>query len=160
MAELAKSGCMVVTQPGFIYWNGDNYLRSVDPPMLRDLYPVGSMMQSGIPLAFGSDAPVIDPNPWPAIYGAVNRRTSGGSSLPPDDAHEQTITVAEALRLYTSAGANAEGTGRRKGTIQPGMLADMVLLDTDPIAAEPGQLKEIRAALTIVGGKVVWEEGG
>ena len=72
---------------------------------------------------------------------------------------EQTITVAEALRMYTSAGANAEGTGHRKGTIQPGMLADMVLLNTDPITAEPEQLKEIRVVLTVLGGEVVWEGG-
>jgi len=62
--------------------------------------------------------------------------------------------------MYTSSGANSEGSGQRKGTIQPGMLADMVLLDTDPFSAEPEQLKEIRAVLTVVGGQVVWEGGG
>lgn len=157
VAEIAKSGCMVVTQPGFVYWNGDNQLDRVNAPMLPDLYPVGSLLQTGIPLAFGSDAPVIDPNPWPAIYSAVTRRTRGGSSLPPDAFHMQTITVAEALRMYTAAGADAEGTGHRKGTIQPGKLADMVLLDADPISADPDQLKEIRAVLTVLGGEVVWE---
>ena len=159
MAELAKSGCMVVTQPGFIFWNGDNYLERVNASMLPDLYPVGALAKFGIPLAFGSDAPVIAANPWPAIFAAVTRRTSGGRFLPPDDSQRRTITVAEALRMYTSDGANAEGAGHRKGTIQPGKLADLVLLDTDPINAEPDQLREIRAMLTIVGGRVVWERG-
>ena len=159
MAELAKLGCLVVTQPGFIFWNGDNYLERVNASMLPDLYPVGALAKSGIPLAFGSDAPVIDPNPWPAIYSAVTRRTSSGSFLPPDTSQEQTITVAKALRMYTSAGANSEGAGQRKGTIQPGMLADMVLLDTDPITADPEQLKEICVVRTVLGGEVVWEGG-
>ena len=158
VAMVAKSSCMVVTQPGFVYWNGDNYLERVSAPMLPNLYPIGTLATSGIPLAFGSDAPVIDPNPWPAIYNAVTRRTSGGGVLPPDGSQCQTITIAEAIRMYTSSGANSEGTGHRKGTIQPGMLADMVLLDTDPIT-EPEQLKEIRAVLTVVGGEVVWEGG-
>ena len=160
MAEIAQSGCLVVTQPGFIFWNGDNYLERVNAYMLPDLYPVGALAKSGIPVAFGSDAPVIDANPWPAIYSAVTRRTSNGTFLPPNGFRGQTITVAEALRMYTSSGANSEGSGQRKGTIQPGMLADMVLLDTDPFSAEPEQLKEIRAVLTVVGGQVVWEGGG
>ena len=160
VAELAKSGCLVVTQPGFIFWNGDDYLERVNASMLPDLYPVGALAKSGIPLAFGSDAPVIDANPWPAIYSAVTRRTSGGNPLPPNGFQEQTITVAEALRMYTSAGAKSEGSGHRKGTIQPGMLADMVLLDTDPLTADPDQLKEIRAVRTVLGGEVVWEGAG
>jgi predicted amidohydrolase YtcJ len=159
VAEIARSGCMVVTQPGFVYWSGDNYLERVDSSMLPNLYPVSSLAKAGIPLAFGSDAPVIDSNPWPAIYNAVTRRTSSGRSLPPEASQEQTISVAEALRMYTAAGANSEGTGHIKGTIRPGMLADMVILDTDPIIADLKQLKEIRAALTVVGGKVVWERG-
>ena len=157
IAKIAKSGCMVVTQPGFVYWNGDNYLERVNARMLPDLYPVGALARSGIPLAFGSDAPVIDPNPWPAIYNAVTRRTSSDNALPPVAPQEQVISVAEGLRMYTSAGAIAEGTGHTKGTIQPGMLADVVLLDADPVTAELEQLKEIRAVVTVVGGQVVWK---
>jgi predicted amidohydrolase YtcJ len=159
VAEIAKSGCMVVTQPGFVYWNGDDYLERVDAPKLPNLYPVGALEKAGVPLAFGSDAPVIDPNPWPAIYNAVTRHTRSGRPLPVDAAQAQTITIAQALRMYTAAGAIAEGTGHRKGAIQSGMLADMVLLDTDPITAELDQIKEIRAVLTTVDGEVVWEGG-
>jgi predicted amidohydrolase YtcJ len=156
VAEIARSGCMVVTQPGFVYWNGDNYLQRADAPMLPNLYPVGSLAKAGISLAFGSDAPVIDPDPWSAIYNAVTRKTSTGSSLPPETSQEQKISIAEALSMYTAAGAIAEGTGNQKGTILPGMLADMVLLDTDPMTTEPDQLKDIRAVMTILGGRVVW----
>ena len=160
VAEIARSGCMVVTQPGFVYWNGDNYLKRVDASMLPNLYPVGALANAGVPLAFGSDAPVIDPNPWPAIYNAVTRKTSTSSLLPPEASQQQAISVAEALRMYTAAGAIADGTGDQKGTIRPGMMADMVLLDTDSMTVEPEQLKEIGAMTTILGGEGVWEGGG
>jgi len=160
VAEIAKSRCMVVTQPGFVYWNGDNYLDRVEASMLPNLYPVGTLAKAGIPLAFGSDAPVIDPNPWPAVYNAVTRRTISGSSLPIETSQEQTISVAEALRIYTAAGAVSEGSGDQKGTIRPGMLGDMVLLDTDPMTVASEDIKGIRATLTVVGGEVVWEGGG
>ena len=63
------------------------------------------------------------------------------------------------MRMYTAAGAIADGTGDQKGTIRPGMMADLVLLDTDSMTVEPEQLKEIRARTTILGGEVVWEGG-
>jgi predicted amidohydrolase YtcJ len=151
---------MVVTQPGFVYWNGDDYLHRVEPSLLPHLYPVGALVKAGVPLAFGSDAPVIDPNPWSGIYSAVTRKTSGGNTLPPDHARStqrQDVSVLEALRMYTIAGAYAEGSEGRKGTIQPGKLADLVLLDADPTEAAPAELKDIRALMTIVGGRVVWE---
>ena len=163
LVDLVRAaGATVVTQPGFIYWNGDDYLQRVEPSLLPHLYPVGALLKAGVPMAFGSDAPVIDPNPWPGIYSAVTRKTSGGNSLPPNDhrsTRRQEVSVLEALRMYTIAGAHAEGTERRKGTIQPGKLADLVLLDTDPSEATPARLKDIRAHLTIVGGRVVWREG-
>ena len=152
---------MVVTQPGFVYWNGDDYLQRVEPCLLPHLYPVGALVKTGVTLAFGSDAPVIDPNPWPAIYSAVTRKTSGGNTLPPNDpisTRRQEVSVLEALKMYTVAGACAEGTEGRKGTIHSGMLADLVLLDADPTKVEPSGLKDIRALMTLVGGEVVWRE--
>ena len=149
---------MVVTQPGFVYWNGEAYGQRVEPSLLPHLYAVGALDRAGVPLAFGSDAPVTDPNPWPTIYSAVTRATNQGGTLPPKDSGDsvqagmgQGIAVARALRLHTLGGAWAEGTQDRKGTIRPGKLADLVLLDTDPIRAAPSKLKDIRAVLTVVG---------
>lgn len=155
-------GATVVTQPGFVYWNGDSYLERVESSLLPHLYPVGALARARVPLAFGSDAPVIDPNPWPAIYGAVTGRTSGSNILHLNEGRpkqDQGVSVAEALEMYTAAGAYAEGSEGRKGTISPGKLADLVLLDADPTAVATSQLKDIRAVLTIVGGQVVWDGG-
>ena len=77
------SGATVVPQPGFIFHNGQSYRRNVDPRLLPHLYPAGALLRSGVPVAFGSDTPVIDPNPWPAIYSAVTRNASDGLPLAP-----------------------------------------------------------------------------
>ncbi len=152
-----RSGAAVVTQPGFIYHNGAAYRRNVAPRLLPHLYPAGALHRAGVAVAFGSDAPVIDPNPWPAIYGAVTRRAGDGERLSGDGAGDgQAVDVATALRMYTTAGAVAEGLAGEKGAIVPGMLADMVLVDADPLAVEHGGLPGIRAVMTVIDGAVVW----
>ena len=163
VSEVAECGAMVVTQPGFIYWNGEAYGQRVEPSLLPHLYAVGALDRAGVPLAFGSDAPVTDPNPWPAIYSAVTRATNQCGTLPPRDSikavMEQGIAVARALRFYTLGGAWAEGTHDRKGSIRPGKLADLVVLDADPTMVAPSKFKDIRAVLTVVGGRVAWDSG-
>jgi predicted amidohydrolase YtcJ len=160
-AQVWHSGAMVVTQPGFIFWNGDRYRQRVDPRLLNNLYPVGSLNRYGVAVAFGSDSPVIDANPWPAIYTAVTgfsrdgQPLSGNQDGPP--LWTQRVPVETALRMYTIAGAYADGTQNIKGTIRPGKLADLVLVDQDPTAVDQETLKDIRPVLTIVGGRVAWE---
>ena len=157
-----ESGAMVVTQPSFIYWNGNRYLEQVRTGLLPHLYPIAPLNRVSVPVAFGSDAPVVDPNPWPGIYSAVTRRTREGRNLPAWDCtgtNGQGVAVLEALRMYTSAGAASEGSTHRKGTISPGKLADLALLDADPTAVDYVRLKDIRSVLTIVGGCIARDGG-
>ncbi len=67
------------------------------------------------------------------------------------------ISVVEALRAYSWGGAWVEGNEVRKGSIRPGKLADLVLVDADPTGVDSQVLLEIRAVLTLVGGRVAWE---
>ncbi len=162
VAALVRScGAAVVTQPGFVYWNGDNYLERVKPSMLEWLYPLGGLSSVGVSVAFGSDAPVIDPNPWPGIYSAVTGLTRKGRSMRGDKnggpASCQSVPLASALRMYTLGSAHAEGTQGIKGSIEPGKLADLVLLDADVAGLEPSRLEQVRAVLTIIEGRPVWE---
>lgn len=162
-AQVGHSGAMVVTQPGFIYWNGDRYRHDVDPVLLNSLYPVGSLDRNGVSLAFGSDCPVIDPNPWHGIYSAVTgfSRDAHPLSEISDDLslRDQKVPIEAALRMYTIAGAYADGTHDVKGTVRPGKLADLVLVDQDPTKVDPETLRDIRPILTMVGGRVAWEGG-
>ena len=155
---VSRSGAMVVTQPGFLYHNGQSYRQNVDPSLLAHLYPAEALMEAGIPVAFGSDAPVIDPNPWPAIYSAVTGRTADGSSLSGGGVAARRIGVEDALRLYTLAGAAAEGTASFKGAIAPGRGADMVLVDQDPTAISVERLPKVQTLMTLIGGRTVWEK--
>ena len=164
LPEIKRCGAAVVTQPGFLYWNGDRYLQQVEPGLRQHLYPIGAWLEAGVPVAFSSDGPVIDPSPWPGIFSAVTRLTSGGDMLPPRRSSPFTqgisalgISVLQALRAYSWGGAWVEGNEMRKGSIKPGKLADLVLVDADPTGVDPKALLGIRAVLTLVGGRVAWE---
>ena len=171
LAKLRRQGVTVVTQPGFIYWRGESYRERVSPELLSHLYPITALAQAGIPLAFGSDAPVIDPSPWPALYSAITGRTAAGRPLVEGQAASQPLfedksagpnpglTLTQALRAYTHGGAWAEGMETRKGIIRPGMLADLALVDTDLTRVDAATLKDTQARLTLLGGEVVWDDG-
>ena len=153
IAAVRRSGALVVTQPGFVYHNGMSYRENVEPRLLPHLYPAGGLLRAGVATAFGSDAPVIDPNPWPALYSAVTRCASDGRPIA--EADQQTVRVEQALRMYTLAAARAEAMEGEKGSIAPGKLADLALVDSDPLSVDCERLPEIQTVLTIVGGSVI-----
>ena len=150
---VAQSSAKVVTQPSFVYQNGDRYLSTVDKGMLPHLYRVGSLIERGIDVAFSSDAPFGDPDPMHGIFSAVERKTASGSLL----AVNQRIQVLEALKSYTAASARASGIASHVGTIMPGMYADMVLFEKDITSVRPERLIGLRPVMTILGGRVVSE---
>ena len=154
VAAVSRSGAMVVTQPGFVYHNGPAYRQNVEARLLSHLYPAGGLMRAGAGTAFGSDAPVFDPNPWPAIYSAVTRQTSDGKPMASNDQHA--VSMEQALRAFTLGSAEAEGTSGHKGSIAPEKLADLVLVDRDPSTIVPDDIPGTRTVLSIVDGRVVW----
>ena len=77
--------------------------------------------------------------------------------LPEREGASQRIPVLDAISCYTRGGAISEGTGNGKGILKAGMAADMVLVDRDPVEAGPMELLEIKAVLTMVGGRVLFE---
>ena len=150
---VARSAAKVVTQPSFVYQNGDRYLSTVDGDTLPHLYGVGSFMERGIDVAFSSDAPFGGPDPMRGIFSAVERKTASGSVL----AASERVEALDALESYTAAAARASGISGRVGAIMPGMYADMVLFEEDIISARPERLIGLRPVMTILGGRVVWE---
>jgi len=156
--RVAKAGVMVVTQPSFLYYNGDRYLRQVSPQRQPYLYPLRSLLGAGVRLAGGSDCPVVGPEVVAGLYGAVARRSKGGQEV----GGEESISIEEALGLYTTGAAYASFAEGERGSIAPGRLADLVVLSGDPMACQPGELTALRPQMTIVGGRVAWraEESG
>jgi predicted amidohydrolase YtcJ len=151
--RLGKIEAVVVTQPNFVYHNGDRYLATVSLERRRWLYRIGSFLKAGLVVAAGSDSPVAPDNPLLGIYAAVTRRAQSGQELLPQEA----ISVPQALALYTTNAACASFEEDSKCSIAEGKLADMVVLSADPLRSSPEHLKDIRVEMTIIGGKVVWE---
>jgi predicted amidohydrolase YtcJ len=105
-----------------------------------DLAPHARLMRAGVPVAFSSDLPVAaDPNPWPGIQVAVEDQVNG-------------INLLAALRSYTSGGAYASFEESEKGSLEPGMLADLQIYDQDPVEASASSRPVLRPAAVFVGG--------
>jgi predicted amidohydrolase YtcJ len=105
-----------------------------------DLAAHGPLLRAGVPVAFSSDLPVVpDPNPWPGIRAAVEDRING-------------INELAALRAYTSAGAYASFEEDVKGTLDPGMLADLQIYDVDPLAEPRSAWDRRRPRAVLLGG--------
>ena len=150
---LRQARATVVTQPGFVYESGERYRAEVARERQEWLYPLNALWQAGIPLGTGSDAPVASPDPWPGVYAAVTRRDLAGGVLHP----EHRLSVEDALSLWTRGAAYASGEEQTKGTLRPGMLADLALLDRDVTKVDFEDLLKCRATMTVIGGEVVWE---
>jgi predicted amidohydrolase YtcJ len=121
----------------------------------KTTYAFGSLLEDGAMVAFGSDWNVAPATPVEGIYAAVMRRTLDDKN-PDGWVPEQKITVEQALRAYTYNGAYASFEEDRKGTLKPGMLADMVLIDRDLTAIPPETIRDAKILKTIVGGRVVF----
>jgi len=151
-SRIRRAGILVVTQPAFIYHNGDRYLDSVPGEKHGFLYPLGSFVRKGITVAAGSDAPVAPPCPLTGVYAAVTRRSEGGRTV----AADQAVTPLEALYMYTRNAAVA-CLEDDKGAIEPGKLADLILLSRNPLEAAPDEIKDIKVEATFLGGRMVYE---
>lgn len=144
--EIAWLGATVVTHPDFLRRFGEKYRAEVLEEQWDWLYPLRSFLDRGIPLAFGSDAPIDAPSPLAAIRSSAERRTEAGSWL----GRSQAITRREALSLQTLGSARAAGDERNLGRINVGAHADVVLLSGDPTAVPA----EVEA--TVLDGRVAW----
>ena len=113
-----------------------------------------TLMDAGAQLAFGSDCPVCDPNPFWGIHAAVTRRKRDGT--PPGGWHpEQRLTVAEAVWGYSMGSAIASGWQADLGSISPGKLADLVVVDRDIFAIDPMEICEAKPWMTLFDGRIV-----
>ena len=154
--RLASLGVMVVTQPPFIHYSGDRYLKTVPNSQLKHLYPIRTLIENGVHVAAGSDCPVAPPDPMIGMYSAITRISETGEVL----GVKEGISPLEALRMYTEYAANATFEENSKGSITPGKLADLVVLSDDPTAVPPEEVKNITVEMTIFDGNVVWDRNG
>ena len=150
--RLKELGVIDASANGFLHDLGDAYKANRGEEQMRWMWPHRTLIDRGIPAPAHSDCPVCSPNPWLGIYGLVTRKTSSGDTLYAGEG----ITPMEAIKAYTVDGAYSAWEEDIKGSIEPGKLADLVVVDRDPLTIPRDDLKEIETIMTIVDGKIVY----
>ncbi|MBX9847342.1 MAG: amidohydrolase family protein [Xanthobacteraceae bacterium] len=138
-----------------IYKEGAAIRSSVGRDKEHTIVPIRTLLDKNVPVAFGTDG--VPPTLFNPVWQAVERvdRTTGEVIAP-----GQRISRLEALHCATTGGACLTFEETEKGTLQPGMLADIVVLTEDPLSVEASRLRDIVAAITIVGGRVTYVRDG
>lgn len=151
---VARSGASIVTQPNLLHETGERYLKELADDQLPWVYPLRSFASHGINIAFSSDSPLTNCNPLQAISTAVTRTVRGGDTL----LTEERLLPRQALKMYTETGSYLSMEENVKGSIAPGMLADLVVLKADYSLFDHGPHSGINAVATFLGGRLVWEK--
>jgi predicted amidohydrolase YtcJ len=124
------------------------------PKRAEHSYAWAEFLRHGVVLAFGTDYPVEPVTPFRGIYSALTRTSEDGkkSYYPAEK-----LNIEQTIAAYTTGAAYAEFAEKQKGKLEPGMLADLVVLDQDITAAPPPKILATKALRTVVGGKTVYE---
>jgi len=154
LERIKRLGIVISTQPQWIAFHGEAQHMGTSDAAMERFFPLRSMMDMGIPVAFGCDVPAtIMVEPRYAFIGAVTRTNRGGYVPAPGER----ISIRDALRMHTMGSAYASFEENIKGSIEPGKLADLVVWSHDIYTASPRELAELKPLTTIVDGKVVYE---
>ena len=156
IARFAQLNVIASMQPYHAIDDGRWAEEVIGAERIKTTYAFRSLLDSGAMVAFGSDWPVAPATPLEGIYAAVTRRTL--DDLNPDGwVPEQKISVEQALKAYTVNGAYASFDETIKGSLEPGKLADFVVLSDDITAIDPVMIRDTRVLQTYVGGKKVYD---
>lgn len=155
-----RMGVVFDCQPAWLHLDGASIKDAFGPERMRDFLPLRRLFEQGIVVAGGSDHMIrfdarnaINPyNPFFGMWMAITRKTVDGKVLGPD----QTITREQALRMWTLNGAYTSFEENQKGSIEPGKLADMVVISKDFLHCPVDEIKEIQALLTVVDGRIMY----
>lgn len=141
---------------GLHVWNWGDRHRDIflGPERAARIDPCGSAARLGLPFSLHADTPVLPQMTMLSMHTAVNRLTSSGRPLGP----EQRISPLEAVRAYTTYAAAMCFDEARRGSIEPGKIADFTLLGADPCAVPPEDIRHIPILATISAGRPVWGE--
>lgn len=127
------------------------------PARIRGAYAWQTFLHLGVHIPSGSDFPVESPNPIPGFYAAVTREDKRGN--PPGGWFpDQRMSRQQALASWTIEGAYAAFEERKKGSLVPGKMADLIMLSADPMTAPAPEILKIRVTMTVAGGRIVYRE--
>jgi predicted amidohydrolase YtcJ len=151
LARFAALDVVPVPQHNFLHTFGDAMAAALGPERTAWSYRMRSFTDLGLPVPGSSDRPVAPGAPLPAIQSMVTRLTESGLPYGPDES----IPVLAALHAWTEGSARATGFAGRKGRLVPGRLADLTVLDGDPVTTAPDRIGSLGVLATVVGGDPV-----
>ena len=151
MKMMAANGTWAAAQPNFLYNLEGRYEQTLDGERLQHNNPVAVPLKYGVKMTFGSDNLPI--GPMVGLYTAVSRKGPDGKVFGPEEA----VSREEAIRLYTEKAAWLGWDEKKKGTLEVGKFADMIVLDQDPLTVPEQDILSIKVDMTIVGGRLVYE---
>ena len=157
--RFGKQGVIASMQPLHAYPDEDTlqvWARNVGPERVQRAWVWRSIEKSGGVLAFGSDWPVVTLNPWPGVQNALTRQTTEGD--PPEGfVPGERISLEDTIKAYTLGAAFAGRREKTEGSLEPGKLADLIVIQQDIFKIEPSDISKTEVLLTMVGGKVVYQ---
>ncbi len=154
--KMAEIGMIPSIFSSHIWYWGDAHLRNLGPARGGRVSACGDAARAGLPFTLHTDTPVLRPNLLEAAWCAVNRVTKAGAQLDED----QKVTPYQAMRAITFNGAYQYGEEDLKGTLEAGKLADLVVLDRNPLAVDPREIRDIQVLATIKEGETLYERDG
>jgi len=156
ISRFKKDQVIASMQPYHAIDDGRWAEKRIGPERAKTTYAFRSLLDSGARLAFGTDWTVAPLDPMLTIYAAVTRRTLDGKN-PNGWVPEQRISVEEAVQAYTVGSAYAEFQEAVKGSLTPGKLADIVIIDSDIFTIKPEEIERAKVVMTLLDGRVVYE---
>lgn len=154
--RFSKIGVIASVQPYHCIDDGIWAEKRIGKERTKFTHPYKSFLDYNVTVAFGTDWPVAPLNPLYGIYAAVTRRTVDGKN-PGGWIPEQKISVEDAIKCYTLNSAYASFEENIKGSIEPGKLADLVVLSDDIFSIDPVKIKDVKVDMTVFDGEIIYE---
>jgi predicted amidohydrolase YtcJ len=154
--RMKARGILPVPQPVFMYEFGDLYLRNLGRARAESAYPMKTWLDEGHHPSASSDSPVSTVEPWPNLFTIVTRQTNRATVLGP----EERLSIQEALHCYSWCGAYSSFAEGARGTLEPGMDADIAILSQDVTALAPEEYLGVRCDVTLRGGIAIHDRHG
>ena len=153
LERMAKLGILAISQPSYLYYNGDGFLTNLGPERARKLIPLRSELDLGIPIVLSTDSPVVSFRPLDNISAAVSRVTMEGQDMGKDER----ISVEDAIRGYTINAAHSAFLENEKGSIEVGKAADFTLIDGDILNTPGEKIRDLSVSMTVVDGEILYD---
>lgn len=154
-ARIRRLGLRVTIQPALMYDFGDAMVSNWGEQRARSVLAIRDMLGAGLEPGGGSDGPFVNLSPLMGMQVLITRETARAGKFCP----QQGVDARTALIMYTRYSAAISGEEHVKGTLEPGKLADLVVLGDDPLTCPPEQISSIPVLMTVVGGREMHRDG-